>query len=97
MNSTAHESLSTAAVPIPPEPVEHLAGKELIGYDIAKDGTRFCMSFACVNGKKGSLSFPTESLKSLIMTLMLESELLYRVKSALPEWRLLDSSQPTQP
>jgi hypothetical protein len=69
MNSIAHESLSATAVPIPPEPAEHIAGKELIAYDIAKDGSRFCMSFACVNGKKGSLSFPTKCLKSLILTL----------------------------
>jgi hypothetical protein len=69
MNSAAHESLSATAVPIPPEPAGHIAGKELIAYDIAKDGSRFCMSFACVNGKKGSLSFPTECLKSLILTL----------------------------
>ena len=69
MNSIARESLSTTGIRIPPEPAEHIAGKELISYDIGKDGDRFCMTFACVNGKKGSISFPSDCLKSLIITL----------------------------
>jgi hypothetical protein len=67
MNATPDEAqgppqrLTTAA--------EEIVGKELIAYDIASDGNWFRMSFICVNGKRGSLSLPTESLMALIMTL----------------------------
>jgi hypothetical protein len=67
MNATPDEAqgppqrLTTAA--------EEIVGKELIAYDIASDGDWFRMSFICVNGKRGSLSLPTECLMALIMTL----------------------------
>jgi hypothetical protein len=48
---------------------EDIVGKELVTYDIASDGSRFRMSFVCTDGKRGSLSLPTESLQALIMTL----------------------------
>jgi hypothetical protein len=32
-------------------PAEEIVGKELIAYDIARDGNWFRMSFSCVNGK----------------------------------------------
>jgi hypothetical protein len=48
---------------------EEIVGKELIAYDIASDGNWFRMSFSCVNGKRGSISLPTECLMALIMTL----------------------------
>ena len=69
MKSTQPESSGAVALPTPPVPTEHIVGKELIAYDIASDGSRFCMSFTCAHGKQGSLSFPTECLQSLIMTL----------------------------
>jgi hypothetical protein len=69
MKSTHHESSGAVAIPIPSVPAEHIVGKELIAYDIASDGNRFRMNFTCVNGKQGSLSFPTECLNALIMTL----------------------------
>ncbi len=67
MKSIPHES--SGARPTPSVPTEHIMGKELIAYDIGSDGSRFCLRFSCVNGKQGSLSFPTECLKALIMTL----------------------------
>jgi hypothetical protein len=67
MKSIQHES--SGARPTPSVPTEHIMGKELIAYDIGSDGSRFCLRFSCVNGKQGSLSFPTECLKALIMTL----------------------------
>ena len=48
---------------------EEIVGNELIAYDIASDGNWFRMSFSCVNGKRGSLSLPTECLMALIITL----------------------------
>jgi hypothetical protein len=69
MKSIQHESSGAVALPTPTVPVEHIIGKELIAYDIGSDGSRFCLSFTCANGKQGSLSFPTECLKALIMTL----------------------------
>jgi hypothetical protein len=69
MKSIQHESSGAVALPTPTVPAEHIMGKELIAYDIGSDGSRFCLSFTCVNGKQGSLSFPTECLKALIMTL----------------------------
>ena len=69
MESYQHESSGAVALPTPTVPTEHIMGKELIAYDIGSNGSRFCLSFTCVNGKQGSLSFPTECLKALIMTL----------------------------
>ena len=66
MKSIQHES--SGARPTPSVPTEHIMGKELIAYDIGSDGSRFCLRFSCVNGKQGSLSFPTECLEALIMT-----------------------------
>src|SRR5260221_5538456 len=67
MKSIQHES--SGARPLQTVPTEPLMGKELIAYDIGSEGSRFCLRFSCVNGKQGSLSFPTECLKALIMTL----------------------------
>ena len=67
MNPTPDEAQS------PPQRLtasaEEIVGKELIAYDIASDGNWFRMSFSCFNGKRGSLSLPTECLMALIMTL----------------------------
>ena len=43
--------------------------KELVSYRIAKDGTRFRLSFICTNGEAGSISLPMECLQGLITTL----------------------------
>jgi hypothetical protein len=48
---------------------EEIVGNELIAYDIAGDGNWFRLSFSCVNGKRCSLSLPTECLMALIITL----------------------------
>jgi hypothetical protein len=69
MKAIQHESWIPVGLPTPPLPSEHIVGEELIAYDVASDGNRFRLSFTCANGKQGSLSFPTECLKSLIMTL----------------------------
>jgi hypothetical protein len=59
--------------PVPPQRLtasaEEIVAKELIAYDIASDGNWFRMSFGCANGKRCSLSLPTECLMGLIMTL----------------------------
>jgi hypothetical protein len=58
--------------------------KELVTYKIAKDGTRFRLSFICTNGESGSISFPMECLQGLIMTLpsMMKQALHARYRDA---------------
>jgi hypothetical protein len=67
MNATIDEAQG------PPQrltaPAEEIVGKELIAYDIASDGNRFRLCFSCANGKRCSVSLPTECLMGLIMTL----------------------------
>ena len=67
MNDIQHESMgATARLTATPEDI---VGTELVTYDIASDGSWFRMSFTSADGKRGSLSLPTECLQALIMTL----------------------------
>src|SRR4030088_3040888 len=69
MNSTLNETQGAVPCLTSAGPTEEIVGKELISYDVARDGNWFSMSYRCVNGKQGSLKLPTECLQALIMTL----------------------------